>query len=208
MGKGTHRTVALLGSVYGVVSGVNVANAQEAPAPDAALEEIVVTATGTHITGFDTPTPLTQVSSEEIRTKAVTRVSDLIVDIPQLAANQNIGRTSAAIGASNFDLRGLGTNRTLLLVDGRRVAPTEPTGTIDTNIIPAALIKNLEIVTGGASAAYGSDAVSGVVNITLDDKFEGLKSDVQYGRSTFGDVSSPSASLAGGHSLPSSSLSA
>jgi iron complex outermembrane recepter protein len=196
MRMGTTHRVALF--VKLAIMGVSTAGAQEA-SEATELEEIIVTATGTHITGFDAPTPLTTVTAKELQTKAVQRMSDLIIDVPAFSANQNIGRSSAPIGASNFDLRGLGTTRTLLLVDGRRVAPTEPTGTIDTNIIPAGLIKNLDIVTGGASAAYGSDAVSGVVNITLNDRFEGLKSDVQYGRSTYGDVSSPAASLTGGH---------
>jgi outer membrane receptor protein involved in Fe transport len=176
------------------------AGAQDAT-NDTGLEEVVVTATGTRISGFDAPTPLTEVSQEELQTKAVQRVSDLLVDIPAFAANQNFGRTSVSIGASNFDLRGLGTARTLLLLDGRRVAPTDPAGTIDTNIIPASLIKSVEIVTGGASAAYGSDAVSGVVNVFLDDQFEGLKGDFQYGMSSYEDVESPAASITAGHAF-------
>jgi outer membrane receptor protein involved in Fe transport len=200
MRRSTNRRVALLAGVSTAALGAATAGAQDASGADN-LEEIVVTATGTHISGFDAPTPLTTVSGEDLKVKAVQRVSDLIVDVPAFAANQNFGRSSVPIGASNFDLRGLGTARTLLLLDGRRVAPTEPTGTIDTNIIPATLIKSLEIVTGGASAAYGSDAVSGVVNITLDDRFEGVKSDFQYGRSTYGDVSSPAASVAAGHAF-------
>lgn len=200
MRRGTSQKVALLGVVNLAVMAASPADAQDATG-GAALEEVVVTATGTRISGFDAPTPLTQVSQEDLQAKAVQRVSDLLVDVPAFSANQNIGRTSASIGASNFDLRGLGTARTLLLLDGRRVAPTDPAGTIDTNIIPASLIKSVEIVTGGASAAYGSDAVSGVVNIFLDDKFEGLKGDFQYGMSRYEDVETTAVSLAGGHAF-------
>lgn len=200
MRRGTSHKVALLGCVT-VLGGVStVVGAQDA-ADGGELEEVIVTATGTRISGFDAPTPLTEVSREELQAKAVQRVSDLIVDVPAFAANQNFGRTSVSIGASNFDLRGLGTARTLLLLDGRRVAPTDPAGTIDTNIIPASLIKSVQIVTGGASAAYGSDAVSGVVNVFLDDEFEGLKGDFQYGMSSYEDVESPAASITGGHAF-------
>jgi len=183
-----------------LLAAASAAGAQEATTAEP-LEEVVVTATGTHIAGFDAPTPRTTVSDEQLKQKAVDRVSDLIIDIPAFAANQNIGQTNVPVGASNFDLRGLGPARTLLLLDGRRVAPTEPTGTIDTNIIPVGLIKSLEIVTGGASAAYGSDAVSGVVNITLDDKYEGVKGDVRYGISMYDDNKSPGATLTAGRSF-------
>lgn len=203
--KGISQKVALLGCVNMAVMAVAPAGAQDT-ASGASLEEVIVTATGTRISGFDAPTPLTQVSQTELAAKAVLRVSDLLVDVPAFAANQNIGRTSASIGASNFDLRALGTARTLLLLDGRRVAPTDPAGTIDTNIIPASLIKSVEIVTGGASAAYGSDAVSGVVNIFLDDEFEGLKGDFQYGMSSREDVETAAASLTGGHAFMSGRL--
>lgn len=174
--------------------------AESSPPAGAAVEEIVVTgtATGTRISGFDAPTPITEVSQEQIKAKAVQRLSDLLIDVPAFSANQNLGRFNAPIGASNFDLRGLGPARTLLLLDGLRVTATDPSGAVDTNIIPATLIRRVEIVTGGASAAYGSDAVSGVVNLTLDDEFEGIKGDLQYGISTYDDVESPAASLAAG----------
>lgn len=200
MRRGTIRNAAVLASVQAALWGASAVHAQDASG-GSELDEVVVTATGTHISGFDAPTPLTTVSSDDLKIKAVQRISDLIVDVPAFAANQNYGRSSVPIGTSNFDLRGLGTARTLLLLDGRRVAPTDPTGGIDSNIIPAGLIKSMEIVTGGASAAYGSDAVSGVVNIALNDRFEGVKSDFQYGRSTYGDVSSPAASLSVGHAF-------
>jgi len=200
MRKRLSNRVVIFGCVNVAFLGASTVGAQEA-ADDSHLEEIVVTATGTHISGFDAPTPLTMLSQEELKTKAVQRVSDLILDVPQFLPNQNIGRTSIAIGASNFDLRGLGPARTLLLLDGRRVAPTDPSGTVDTNIIPTSLIKGMDIVTGGASAAYGSDAVSGVVNITLDDRFEGFKTDLQYGISTYGDVKTPAVSAAFGHAF-------
>ncbi|MFV3075344.1 TonB-dependent receptor domain-containing protein [Niveispirillum fermenti] len=165
--------------------------------PMQALDEIVVT--GTRISGFTAPTPLTSVGAVEMQDRGVSTVSDLLRDVPQLKVNQNIGKSSEPIGASNADLRGLGTQRTLVLMNGNRVGATDPAGTIDTNIVPVALIRNVEIVTGGASAAYGSDAVAGVVNFVLDKTFQGAKADISYGVTDYGDFRRPKASVAVGH---------
>lgn len=161
--------------------------------------DIVVT--GSRISGFTTPTPVTTLSQVELQQKAASTVADLLEDVPQLRINQNIGKSSEPIGASNADLRGLGTQRTLVLLDGRRVAFTDPAGTIDTNIVPIALIKNIEIVTGGASAAYGSDAVAGVVNFVLDKTLEGLRVDASYGQTKYDDHHRPTISAAYGKGL-------
>lgn len=177
------------------------ADATQAPTADTApseatLSEVVVT--GTRIAGFDAPTPVTSLSKFELEAKAIRNVSELLLDMPALKANQNIGQSSQPVGASNLDLRALGPNRTLLLVDGRRFAATDPTGGVDVNVLPAALINRVEIVTGGASAAYGSDAVSGVVNVFLDNQFTGFKGDAQYGETDYGDMREPGVSLAYG----------
>lgn len=160
-----------------------------------------ITVTGTRISGFTAPTPVTTLGRADLESKAVSTVSELLDDIPQLRINQNIGKSSEPVGASNADLRGLGTQRTLLLIDGRRVAFTDPAGTIDTNIVPVALISNVEIVTGGASAAYGSDAVAGVVNFMLDKNLQGLKFDVSYGQTVYDDHHRPTVSAAYGTRL-------
>jgi iron complex outermembrane receptor protein len=185
-----------------------VAYAQETPAPstaeqtgDAATDDGAITVTGTRISGFTAPTPLTTVGQAELETKAVSTVSELLDDVPQLRINQNIGKSSEPIGASNADLRGLGTQRTLVLIDGRRVGFTDPAGTIDTNIVPVALISSVEIVTGGASAAYGSDAVAGVVNFVLNKNLQGLRLDASYGQTIYDDHHRPSISGAYGTSL-------
>lgn len=180
---------------------------REAPAlpPTATIEEPTedqaITVTGTRISGFTAPTPVTSLSQADLEAKAVGTVSELLDDVPQLRINQNIGKSSEPVGASNVDLRGLGTQRTLLLIDGRRVAFTDPAGTIDTNIVPIALISNVEIVTGGASAAYGSDAVAGVVNFLLDKNLKGFKLDTSYGVSIYDDHRRPLVSAAYGVGL-------
>ena len=170
--------------------------AQEAEEPEG---EIVVT--GTRISGFTAPTPVTTVGIEALEDGAVRNLSDVMFDIPTLRPVKNVGQTSQPVGAANLDLHSLGPNRTLLLLDGRRFAPTDTIGGVDLNIIPTPLINRIEVVTGGASAAYGSDAVSGVANIFLDHTYEGLKGDIQYGQSTHNDHHSPGFSLTGGRAF-------
>lgn len=171
------------------------------PVTDGEMQNEVITVTGTRISGFTAPTPVTTLSAEQLENKAVSTVADLLDDVPQLRTNQNIGKSSEPVGGSNADLRGLGTERTLVLIDGRRVAFTDPAGTIDTNVVPMALISNVEIVTGGASAAYGSDAVAGVVNFVLDKNLQGLKLDVSYGQTIYDDHRRPTVSAAYGTQL-------
>ncbi|ODP36376.1 TonB-dependent receptor [Sphingomonas turrisvirgatae] len=175
--------------------------APAASADEAAEEQQAITVTGTRISGFTAPTPVTSLNQADLQAKAASTVADLLDDVPQLRINQNIGKSSEPVGASNADLRGLGTQRTLLLIDGRRVAFTDPAGTIDTNIVPVALISSIEIVTGGASAAYGSDAVAGVVNFMLDKNLKGLKLDLSYGESVYDDHHRPAISAAYGIGL-------
>jgi iron complex outermembrane receptor protein len=173
---------------------------QDAPAPtpeEAGGKEIVVT--GSRLgAGFTAPTPVTTIAPEQIKDRALASVAELAYDIPQLRINQNIGKSSEPVGQSVADLRALGGARTLLLLDGRRLAATSPFGGVDTNIFPLSLISGVEVVTGGASAAYGSDAVAGVVNFSLQKKLEGIKIDASYGISNYNDFNRPVISAAAG----------
>ena len=193
-----------MGLLLGLLSALTAApaRAQETSNPSESTttnEEITeITVTGTRLAHYIAPTPVTTISTEELQAKAARDVASLVEDLPALRPNFNTGQVSAPIGASYLDLRSLGPNRTLLLVDGRRFGATDNTGGADINILPAILIKRIEIVTGGASAAYGSDAVSGVVNLFLDNEFEGLKADAQYGISQYQDARQPAASVAFG----------
>jgi outer membrane receptor protein involved in Fe transport len=193
---------AALGGALLTLTAMN-ANAQTAPAStqsgtafesnSAPLEEVVVT--GTHIahTGFTTPNPVSIVDSQQIQNLALTNVGDALAELPQ---NSTL-YSPAAQGGSNFNtgatfanLRGLNPffgTRTLTLVDGDRIVPTSIGGAVDLNIIPSILVQRLETVTGGASAAYGSDAVAGVVNIIVDNKLDGFKSQADYGSTKYGD---------------------
>jgi len=140
----------------------------------------VVTVTGSRVArqGFEAPTPTTAIGSVELEQKAAVTVTDIISEIPSLAPNQN-NNNSQNIGLSTFNLRSIGPTRTLVLLDGMRVQDTSPTGGFNVNVIPAQLISRIDVVTAGASAAYGSDAITGVVNVSLTPQMTGGKLDLQ-----------------------------
>lgn len=158
------------------------------------LETISVTASRvTRVEGFSAPTPTSVVSAEDVQRTAPMQVSDALLQIPTFRS------TTPSSSANVYaNLRSIGAQRTLLLVNGRRHVPTEPDGTVDLNVIPASMVSRMEVVTGGASASWGSDAVAGVVNLILDDSLQGLKASVQGSISDYDDNEGFSTSLAGG----------
>jgi len=154
------------------------------------IDEIVVTGSRLARQGFDAPTPTTVLSSVQLEQRGSSNVGDFLNEIPAFRPSQNAQtntQTSTATGAVYADLRSLGNIRTLTLVDGRRHVPSAATGEVDLNLIPSILVDRVEVVTGGASAAYGSDAVSGVVNIILNKKLQGFKGDFSGAISQYGD---------------------
>lgn len=161
---------------------------------DAAAEDgstIVVTGSRLAIpSGMDSATPVTSVSEEEIDNldpgTLIQAMNALPIFINNNTPNSNAG-FFARSGTGNLNLRGLGTNRTLTLLNGRRIAPTTAFGGADINLIPSAMLRGVENVTGGASAAYGTDAVAGVTNFLLDTEFTGLELNLQGGITQRGD---------------------
>src|SRR5690606_38177395 len=138
-----------------------------------ALPEVEVTGTRLARDGMTTPTPVAALSRRELDELAPTTLMDALAQLPHFLNNdtpqtQSFG-TYGAVGASYLNLRGIGTIRTLMLLDGRRVVPSTRFGTVDVALFPRDLVERVEVVTGGASASYGSDAVSGVVNVILDE---------------------------------------
>lgn len=176
--------------------------ASEAPASqEPAAREIVVTGSRLARTTFDTPTPVTVMNSENLRALAVTNVGASINQLPAMRASTTPatqGFGSFNVGANIVNLRGIGVTRNLVLVDGRRFAPSTREGSVDLNLIPSNLVSRIEVVTGGASAAYGSDAIAGAVNVILDKTFTGIKGQVDYGVSDKGDGTDFHAGLAFG----------
>ncbi|HWK37272.1 TonB-dependent receptor plug domain-containing protein [Sphingomonas sp.] len=176
-----------------------------APAQDTAApqEDIIVTGSLVQRSGFTTPTPVTVIGMEAIERVSAPNIADVINQMPALRPSLTPTSATNAGGntqtAGNFlDLRGLGYARTLVLLDGRRYVPTNPTGAVSINTIPQSVIDRVDIVTGGASAAYGADAVAGVVNLRVNSKLEGLKSTYQLGAAEEGDYRQILVSVAAG----------
>jgi iron complex outermembrane receptor protein len=170
--------------------------------------EIVVTGSRIVSAGFNAPTPVTTLGTDRLAKMASTNIGEALATLPSFRAssspsNSVVGSniSPANAGARIADLRGLGQPRTLVLVNSRRFAPSTSVGTVDLNLIPTLLINRAEVVTGGASAAYGSDAVSGVINIILADHLEGVKTNLQFGISDRGDGKDYVAQFAAGTSF-------
>ncbi|MEC7422614.1 MAG: TonB-dependent receptor plug domain-containing protein, partial [Pseudomonadota bacterium] len=164
--------------------------AQVGPADEATVDDPTATSTGAIVvTGsriarpdVDSASPVTVVGAAEVADTGTVRVEDLVNSLPQVVGGQNAFITNGASGTATVDLRGLGTARTLVLVNGRRLQPGDPgLPAADLNQIPASLIERVEVLTGGASATYGADAVAGVVNFVMDTDFEGVRLDATYG---------------------------
>jgi outer membrane receptor protein involved in Fe transport len=168
-------------------------------------EEVVVTGTRLVLTdGSSSPTPLTVVSTEQLQATTPTNIPDALNKLPVFQGSQQprrAGNGSANAASNLLNLRGFGAQRTLVLLDGRRATPSNADGTVNIDTLPQMLIERVDVVTGGASAVYGSDAVTGVVNFILDKDFTGLKLDANAGRSTYEDADNYKVGLAGGMEL-------
>ncbi|RZJ46118.1 MAG: TonB-dependent receptor [Brevundimonas sp.] len=149
---------------------------------DTQLDEVVITGSRIPQTNLTTTSPVTQVTGEDIDIAGVTRVEDLVNQLPQAFAAQNSTVSNGSSGTATVSLRNLGSSRTLVLVDGRRMGYGSPLDdAADLNQIPEQLVERVEVMTGGASAVYGSDAIAGVVNFIMKKDFEGIQIDAQYG---------------------------
>ena len=164
-------------------------------AQDIAPENVTVSASRIVRDGFQAPTPTTVIGAEDIASQAQENIYETVIQLPSLLGSQGVqsntgGTGGGQNGISSFSMRGLGSIRTLTLVDGQRIVPSNVTGITDVSELPQLLIQRVDVVTGGASASWGSDAVSGVVNFILDKKFSGFKANIQGGVSTYGDNAS------------------
>jgi len=185
--------------------GTSAAVAQQPPASDADLAEVVVTGSRLIVDGTQSPTPVTVVSTEQLQLAAPRTITEALLQLPVFAGSQSVANqstgTTGSNGAAHLNLRGLGISRTLVLLDGRRFVPATNIGSVDVALLPEALVQRVDVVTGGASAAYGADAAAGVVNFVLDTKFEGLKASLQGSMSGESDNQGGMASIAGGKSF-------
>ncbi len=166
--------------------------AAAAPAEAPAVDEIVVTGSRVVRDGYEAPTPVSVIGVEEIEASAAPNVAEFVNTLPALIGNTTAqsartSMTAGGVGLNTPQARNLGVERTLILLDGQRTVGSQPTGQVDVNTFPQQLISRVDVVTGGASAAYGSDALAGVINFVLDREFTGVKGEVQGGISNYGD---------------------
>jgi hypothetical protein len=143
--------------------------------------DILVTGSRIPQPNLTSTSPVTVLNSQEVKITGTTRAEDLLNSLPQVFAGQSSTIANGASGTATVNLRGLGSERTLVLVNGRRLLPGDPfSSAADINAIPAAMIRRVDVLTGGASSVYGADAVGGVVNFIMDTDFEGIRIDGQY----------------------------
>jgi len=175
-----------------------------AAAQGTGVESVTVTGSRVISDAANSPTPITIVSTAQLEATTPTNIPDGLNKLPIFQGSQTIGR--AGDGTSNLasnvlNLRNFGSQRTLILLDGHRAPPSNANGTVDIDSLPQMLVSRIDVVTGGASAVYGSDAVTGVVNFVLNKKFEGVKVDANTGISNYGDAFGYKFGAAGGRSL-------
>ncbi|MGE3335812.1 MAG: TonB-dependent receptor plug domain-containing protein [Rhodospirillaceae bacterium] len=171
-------------------------------------EEIVVTGSRIVRNGYEAPTPVSVLGAEDLNAQAALNIADAVNNLPSFAGSStphagNSGTGNGVVGTNLLNLRGMAANRTLVLLDGQRLVGASANGApeggaVDANVIPNMLVERVDVVTGGASAAYGSDALSGVVNFVLDRDFTGVKATIDGGISNYGDMPNYSGSLAYG----------
>ena len=147
------------------------------------VAEVVVTGTRIRSRDYSATSPVTTVSSEQIAATGQLSVEEVLNKLPQVVPGLTANSNNPANGTSTVDLRGIGTPRTLVLINGRRLTPSTQTGVVDLNNVPVRLIDRVEVVTGGASAVYGSDALAGVVNFILKEDYQGFDLGMQLGQS-------------------------
>ena len=142
-----------------------------------ASEQSAIVVTGSRIArpDLESSSPVSVVTSEQIQLSGTNNAEEYLRDLPQAVAAIGGNTNNGNPGVATLDLRNLGEERTLVLVDGKRFVPFDSNGIVDLNMIPAALIERAEVLTGGASSVYGSDAVAGVVNFVMKKNFEGFE---------------------------------
>jgi iron complex outermembrane receptor protein len=159
------------------------------------VEEVVVTGSRVISNGNNSPTPVTAIATETLTSVRPTSLTESVQVLPVFSGSRSQTSNPSATGgvgggngvAAQLNLRNIGANRNLVLMDGRRVPPTSISNIVDADVIPQLLVQRVDVVTGGVSAVYGSDAVTGVVNFITDTKFNGVKAQGQLGVSKYGD---------------------
>ena len=204
-------TVLLTGAMVGLAVSAALADAPtpaaDSPEKTGNIEAIVVTGSRISRRDYQSDSPIVTIDESTLAAAGQPTLDRAIGEMPQFAAAQGMSEVGDVQGSTGFaggqaygDLRGLGPNRALVLMDGRRMMPSNPNGSVDLNTIPMSMIENVEVITGGASSTYGSDAIAGVLNFKLRDHFSGAEVSYQHGETTHGDGATEHASaLLGGN---------
>src|SRR6202047_669987 len=192
-------TMLLSGAIAGLtvsaaLAADSPASAADAPEKAASIEPIVVTGSRISRRDYQSDSPIATIDESVLAASGQPTLDRAIGELPQFSAAQGMSEVGDVQGSTGFaggqaygDLRGLGPNRALVLMDGRRLISSNPNGSVDLNTIPMSMIENVEVITGGASATYGSDAIAGVLNFKLRQHFSGAEVSYQHGETTHGD---------------------
>ncbi|HKU53958.1 MAG TPA: TonB-dependent receptor [Rhizomicrobium sp.] len=200
--KSTVSVIALLAGLFSYPACAQ--NASAGGAQESSVETVVVTGSRVISDAANSPTPLTVVSTEQLLATTPSNVSDALNKLPIFqgsSTQRNVGNASSNKGGDYLNLRNFGAQRTLVLLDGMRFPPSNANDSVDVSTLPQMLMTRVDVVTGGASAVYGSDAVTGVVNFILDKKFEGVKYEANAGISQYEDGGSYKVGVAAGTGL-------
>ena len=202
--KRSKLTAALL-CAASVLATMQAANAQSGQTADnGSVEQVTVTGSRVISDITNSPTPLTVVSTDQLAATTPSNIPDALNKLPVFLGSQsgrNINNASSNSAGNVLNLRNFGVQRTLVLLDGHRVAQSNANGTVDVDNLPQMLMERVDVVTGGASAVYGSDAVTGVVNFVLNKNFDGVKYEAGAGTNNEGYGSQYKAGVAYGTDL-------
>jgi iron complex outermembrane recepter protein len=170
-------------------------------APEKEAEVVVVTGTRIQTPGTTSSSPITTIAADELSLQQASEVEKVLRNLPITVPGDGANTNNGTAGATTVNLRDLGAQRNLIMIDGKRVTPYNFNGIVDVSIVPAAMLEGVDIVTGGASAVYGSDAISGAINFRLKRNFQGVEADVERSQTGAGDGDITNISLAMGAAL-------
>jgi iron complex outermembrane receptor protein len=190
------------GIAFALISGVG-ALSQSAFAADelSSIEEVVVTGSRIKRPGAVSTSPIMSIDMEDIQFQQETEIEQILRQLPSTTPGDGQNTNNGTAGAATVNLRGLGANRNLILINGRRITPFNQNGEVDTQIIPTALLQRVDVVTGGASAVYGSDAIAGAINMIMRDDFEGFEFSTSKSQTAESDGDIDNVSLTWGSAL-------
>ena len=180
-----NRKVAVWSAAFAAATAATVGPMPTVIAQEQAVEEVIVTGSRIRRPGLESGSPIVSVVAEEFELQQEVELEQVLRTLPSTTIGDNENVNNGTGGYTTANLRGLGANRNLVLLNGKRMAPANYNGTVDLSTIPTALIERVDVITGGASAVYGSDAIAGAINVVMKNNFEGF--DLQINNTTSGD---------------------